>query len=90
MKDTIIKKIISTEKTSRLQEQTTYVFMVEPSANKSEIKKAIQSLYRVEVTGIHTLRRKEKFKRFRKSVRLSPLLKKAMVTLKVGQKIDIA
>lgn len=88
MQDSIIKKVIITEKAGLLQQGGQYVFMVEPSANKNEIKKAIKTLYRVDVVDIQTLRRRAKYKRFRQSVRLSAPLKKAIITLKEGQKID--
>lgn len=85
----IIKKMWVTEKTSALQAKAKYVFMVEPSATKNEIKQAVHARYRVDVVDVTTTRRKAKHKRFRPSITTSPLHKKAVVTLKEGQKIDI-
>ena len=89
MYDTIIKKIWITEKATQLREKRKYIFVVEQSASKNEIKKAVTALYRVDVEKIETIRRPAKYKRFRKNIRLSPPMKKAIVTLKEGQKIDI-
>ena len=85
----IIKKMWVTEKTSALQGDGKYVFMVDPRATKNEIKQAVHARYRVDVVDITTIRRREKTKRFRPSITVSPAHKKAIVTLKEGQKIDI-
>lgn len=89
MQREIIKKMWITEKTGQLREAGTYVFMVEPSATKSEIKKAVAKDYRVHVLDIQTVRLPKKTKRFRSSIQLRPAMKKAIVKLKEGEKIDI-
>ncbi len=66
-----------------------YVFVVKSSATKQEVKKSVQELYKVDVTGVNMLNTPGKTKRYRgvKSDRSG--MKKAIVTLKDGQKIDL-
>ncbi|MDP3380655.1 MAG: 50S ribosomal protein L23 [bacterium] len=59
----ILKKPITTEKTSVLEMTTnTYVFEVDSSATKIDIKKSISELYKVEVASVNVLHTREKFK----------------------------
>jgi large subunit ribosomal protein L23 len=85
----IIKKPWVTEKATDLNKIGKYVFMVKSKATKSEIKKAVKELYRVEVEDVNTIRRSGKPKRFRNVRGRTEGYKKAIVTLKAGQKIDI-
>jgi large subunit ribosomal protein L23 len=91
MSDTfIIKKPWVTEKATNLSASGQYVFMVKSDAAKPEIKKAIQAIYKVEVVAVNVVNRPAKRKRFggrRKGVQEG--YRKAIVTLKEGQKIDI-
>ena len=68
-----------------------YVFMVESDASKPEIKKAIKELYKVDAVSVNVVNRPPKTKRFR-GVRRGGhgAYRKAIVTLKKGQKIDLA
>ena len=86
--DVIVQPIIS-EKSTSLAELNKYVFKVDISANKIVIKKAIKSLFNVEPININVIvsRGKEKRLRFRKGNRSA--FKKAIVTLKQGDKIDV-
>ena len=87
----IIRKIQLTEKGTLLSEsQNKYIFRVEPSANKMEIKRAVEGLFRVSVTKVNTMRYKGKRKRER-TVRYGnrPDWKKAIVTLRDGDRIDM-
>ncbi|MDA3843158.1 MAG: 50S ribosomal protein L23 [Candidatus Kapabacteria bacterium] len=89
----IIKRPLVTEKAMKLSEVGQYCFIVDPDANKIEIKKAIEDLFEVKVNSIRTLRAKGKVKtKFTKKGLMrgsSPLRKKAYVTLKEGYTIDI-
>lgn len=85
----LIKKILITERTVGLNESGKYVFMVEPRATKSEIKKAIKELYNVEVASVNTISLPGKTKRYRNTRVKKSGIKKAVVTLKKGQKIDV-
>lgn len=86
----IIKKPWITEKSTDLATSGQYVFMVQPGASKPEIKKAIKALYKVDAVAVNVINRPPKRKRFggtRKGVQEG--YRKAVVTLKDGQKIDL-
>tara|TARA_B100000029_G_scaffold19639_1_gene19731 strand:- start:24615 stop:24908 length:294 start_codon:yes stop_codon:yes gene_type:complete len=87
--DTIITPAI-TEKATSLSEFNKVVFKVNKGANKSAIKKSIEKIFKVNVVKINTinLKGKNKIVRGRKSNKSG--YKKAIVTLKKGQSIDIA
>ena len=86
----IIKKPLITEKSTALEPSGKYVFDVLPNATKDEIKKAIKELYKVDAVRVNVLNTSEKRKRFRNIVGYKSGFKKAVVTLKEGQKINIA
>ena len=79
-----------TEKATSLSEFNKIVFKVRKNANKKLIRKSIEKIFKVKVTKINTinLRRKNKLVKGKKSYR--PGYKKAVVTLKKGQSIDLA
>ena len=87
-----LKKPIVTEKATGLNEKGQYVFEVERTANKVQIKKDIEQLYGVTITGISTMRTNGKVKsKFTKGGSVSgrrPHGKRAVVTLKEGDIID--
>ena len=88
-----LDKIISpnvTEKATSLSEYNKIVFKVHKGANKNSIKKSIEKIFKVKVVKINTINLKGKTKlvKGRKSKR--PGHKKAIVTLKKGQSIDLA
>lgn len=84
----IIKRPIITEKSSALAEKLVYTFEVDVDANKVEIKKAIEEIFKVKVTEIHTVNVKRKAKRMGRYEGFKPAYKKAVVRLEKGQKID--
>lgn len=86
---TIIKKPIFTEKGSRLKEAENKILIeVEKDANKIEIKKAMEEIFKVKVEKVSTINLKGKWKRFGRYVGKRPDRKKAIVTLKKGEKLD--
>ena len=87
--DTIVSPVI-TEKATILSEFNKMVFKVHKSASKNSIKRSIEKIFKVNVIKINTinLRGKTKLVRGKKSRR--PGYKKAIVTLKKGQSIDLA
>ena len=87
--DTIVSPVI-TEKATSLSEFNKIVFKVHKNASKNSIKKSIEKIFKVNVIKINTinLRGKTKLVRGKKSSR--PGYKKAIVTLKKGQSIDLA
>lgn len=78
-----------TEKSALLAESNKVVFRVPLTANKIEIKEAIEALFGVTVTGVNTIRVQGKVKRFRGQLGKRSDFKKAIVTLKEGDTIDV-
>jgi large subunit ribosomal protein L23 len=89
----LIKRPLVTEKAMKLGTQRQYVFVIDPRANKIEVKKAVEDMFEVDVLSVRTLRVKGKVKsRFTKKGLMrgkTPGKKKAIVTLKEGQTIDL-
>ena len=89
----VIKRPVVTEKAMKLGELRQYVFEVDTKANKIEIRKAIEAMFEVNIISIRTVRIKGKIKSrmTRKGMMQgsTPLRKKAYVTIKEGQTIDV-
>lgn len=86
----LIKKPWVTEKATDLNAMGKYVFMVKDGATKPEIKKAVKAVYKVDVTSVNVVNRPPKSKRFGRGLKgAQEGYRKAIVTLKDGQKIDI-
>jgi len=85
----IIKKPWITEKATNLTAERKYAFLVKEKASKPEIKKAIHALYNVDVTAVNVINRVPKQKRFMNKRGFQEGYRKAIVTLKEGQKIDL-
>lgn len=86
----LIKKPHITEKGTFLKDQNKYIFDVSKNANKSEIKKEIKNIYGVDAIKINIVNIPVKAKRFKNIVyRKKSFHKKAIITLKDGQKIDL-
>ena len=92
MKIHLFDKIISphiTEKSTNLSEQNKIIFKVPKKANKKNLKKNIEKIFKVNVTKINIINKKSKIKITRgKKVKVSGF-KKAIVTIKKGQNIDL-
>ena len=89
----IVKKLQVTEKGTFLGEKhNQYLFKVAPSANKVEIKEAVQKIFNVTVMKVTTMNYSGKIKRGRtmRGFGKRPDWKRAVVTLKEGDKIDLA
>ena len=87
--DTIISPTI-TEKATSLSEFNKVVFKVSKSASKKSIKKSIEKIFKVNVIKINTINLKGKNKIVRNRKSKTPGYKKAIITLKKGQSIDLA
>ncbi len=86
----VIEKPIRTERSTILKEKgNRYVFRVRRTATKPEIKKAVEELFHVSVEKVHTMIFAGKFRRVSKSVGKKPDWKKAIVSVKEGQSIDM-
>ena len=88
-----LDKIISpnvTEKATSLSEYNKIVFKVHKGANKNSIKKSIEKIFKVNVVKINTINLKGKSKMVKNKKTFKPGYKKAIITLKKGQSIDLA
>ena len=86
--DVLVKPLVS-EKSIGLMEENKYSFEVNSDANKIEIKHAVQELFKVSVIAVTTMTVKGKTKRQGKYSGKRPDRKKAIVTLKPGDKIEV-
>ena len=87
--DVIVSPVI-TEKATVASEHNKVVFKVAAKATKPQIKEAVEKLFDVKVKSVNTLVRKGKMKRFRGTIGKQSDVKKAVVTLKDGDSIDVA
>lgn len=78
-----------TEASTAAMELNKYIFKVDPKANKSQIKKAIEDLYKVKVISVNTVRISKKFRNYGKTPGWKSGFKKAIVTVKAGDKIEL-
>jgi large subunit ribosomal protein L23 len=86
--DVILAPVI-TEKSSMASEHNQVVFKVHRDATKPQIKAAVEQLFKVKVLGVNTINRKGKTKRFRGLKGKQQDMKKAIVRLAEGDKIDV-
>ena len=85
-----IKSPIITEKATTLSEQNKVVFKVHINASKESIKKNIEKIFKVKVTKVNTIKKRGKYKIVRGKIGKKKGFKKAVITLKKGQSIDLA
>ncbi|MBK8436066.1 MAG: 50S ribosomal protein L23 [Austwickia sp.] len=86
-RDILIKPVVS-EKSYGLLDEGKYTFIVDPRANKTEIKIAVEAIFGVKVSSVNTLNRQGKARRTRLGIGRRKDTKRAIVTLKEGS-IDI-
>jgi large subunit ribosomal protein L23 len=85
----VIRSPVITERSTAASEQNKVIFNVAMTATKSEIKAAVEALFKVKVKSVNTLIRKGKAKRFRGILGKQGDHKRAIVTLVEGQSIDV-
>lgn len=85
----ILLKPVVSEKSTGLMQDNKYTFIVDKRANKVEIKRAVEELFRVTVMNVNTLTVRGKRRRQGRFEGITPERKKAVVTLKPGDKIQI-
>jgi large subunit ribosomal protein L23 len=85
----IVRRPLITEKATMISGHNQVSFLVALDASKPEIKAAIETLFKVKVKAVNTLRQKGKSKRFRGRPGQRPEIKKAIVTLAEGHSIDV-
>ncbi len=86
--DVLIKPVVS-EKSYGLMDEGKYTFEVDPRANKTEIKIAVEQIFGVKVQSVNTINRKGKTRRTRFGLGKRKDVKRAIVTVSDGQAIDI-
>ncbi|CCY45000.1 50S ribosomal protein L23 [Clostridium sp. CAG:1193] len=86
----IIKAPVITEKSTAIaSDEKSYVFKVDPKANKTQIKQAIEKIFNVKVKSVNTVNVHPKKKRVGRYSGMTNKYKKAIVTLADGNKIDL-
>jgi large subunit ribosomal protein L23 len=85
----VLQRPLITEKNSALQAQGKYAFKVAEDANKEQIKQAVEKAFKVTVTGVNVMTVPGKRRRMRGREITSPSWKKALVSLKPGDKIEL-
>ncbi|NLA32840.1 MAG: 50S ribosomal protein L23 [Mollicutes bacterium] len=87
--DIIIAPVITEKSATINQDGKVYVFKVNKKANKNQIKKAIEEAFKVKVEKVNTLNTKPKDRRVGKYMGQTKTYKKAIITLKEGQTIEL-
>ena len=87
-RDILLAPVVS-EKSYGLLDENKYTFIVDPTANKTEIKIAVESIFDVKVTNVNTINRKGKTRRTRNGLGKRKDTKRAIVSLAEGHRIDI-
>jgi len=89
-RDVVLRPVVS-EKSYALLDEGVYTFVVHPSATKTEIRQAIESIFNVRVSKVNTLNRKGKRKRNRRQATFGARAntKRAIVTLAGEDRIDL-
>ena len=87
-RDILIAPVVS-EKSYGLLDENKYTFLVAPDANKTEIKIAVEAVFKVRVTDVNTLNRPGKKRRTKYGFGRRPDTKRAIITIAPGERIDI-
>ena len=85
----VLRRPLITEKNTMLQAQGKYVFEVAEEANKHQIKQAVEKAFKVKVMAVNVMTVPGKTKRVGRRMVLTPSHKKAIATLKPGDKIEL-
>jgi len=85
----VLRRPLITEKNTMLQAQGKYVFEIDAGANKKQVKEAVEKAFKVKVTAVNVMTVPGKMKRVGRRMVLTPSHKKAIVTLKAEDKIEL-
>lgn len=85
----IVKQPWISEKAYILSQKRSYIFLVDKKAKKPEIKEAIRKIYKVDPVSVNTVNLKGKPTRYYRTISKGAGIKKAIIELKEGQKLDI-
>jgi large subunit ribosomal protein L23 len=84
----VLRRPLITEKSTALQAQNKYAFEIADRANKLMIRQAVEKAFKVEVTGVNVITMRGKTRRMGRRIIKTEPWKKAIVTLKPGDKIE--
>lgn len=87
--DIVIEPLITEKLSKAAEEAGQYGFRVHPKANKKEVKSAVEKIFNVHVVSVNTMNVSGKWRRVRHVPGQTAAWKKAVVTLKKGEKIDL-
>lgn len=85
----VLVKPVYSEKSTFMNGMSKYVFLVDSSADKGDVKDAVESIFDVQVVSVNMIWKKGKSKRFKGMQGKRPSRKKAIVSLKEGQSIEL-
>ena len=85
----VLRKPLITEKSTVLQAEGKYAFEVAGGANKQLVKQAVEKAFNVKVTAVNVMMVPGKMRRIGRRMAMTPSWKKAIVTLKPGDKIEL-
>jgi len=88
LRDVILRPVIS-EKSYEMLDENKYTFIVDPRANKTHIRQAVEKIFDVKVLSVNTMNRKGKRKRRGLIVGKRPDTKRAIVTVAPGDRIEL-
>jgi len=88
-RDVVLEPVVSEKSYDLIQQLNTYTFVVDKRSNKTEIKQAVAEIFEVRVLSVNTINRKGKRKRTGAKIGRRKDTKRALVTLAVGDSIDI-
>jgi large subunit ribosomal protein L23 len=86
--EVLIKPLI-TEKNTMLGAEGKYTFKIDRRANKTQVKEAVEAIFKVNVTAVNTISVPSKTRRVGRTIGKTQPWKKAVVTLRAGQRIEI-
>ncbi len=84
----VLRRPLITEKSTSLQSQNKYAFEIADKANKLMIRQAVEKAFKVKVTGVNVINMRGKMRRVGRRQIQTPPWKKAIVTLRAGDKIE--
>ena len=84
----VLRRPVVTEKSTELQTRNKYAFEIAKGANKPMIKQAVEAAFKVKVTGVNVITMKGKERRVGRRMVMTSPWKKAIVTLRAGDKIE--
>jgi len=85
----VLRRPVITEKSTFLGERGQYIFEVHRDANKIDVRRAVEEVFKVHVRAVNIINVAGKMRRFGRSQGRSPSWKKAMVALQAGDRIEL-